>query len=90
MINAFRANTVVFAITLALGCATTDPYTGESGYDPNATAALVGGLAVAGAVAYSTPSNKANSTPWPTAPPSPTCARDSRCTGSGSRKATTT
>jgi len=43
MINLFRAGAVVLASTLVLGCTTTDPYTGESRYDPNATAALVGG-----------------------------------------------
>jgi hypothetical protein len=57
MINSFRAGAVVLASTLVLGCTTTDPYTGESRYDPNATAALVGGLAVAGAVAYAASSD---------------------------------
>ncbi|MFO7641039.1 MAG: hypothetical protein R6X17_07155 [Candidatus Competibacteraceae bacterium] len=57
MINVFRAGLVVLATTLTLGCTTTDPYTGESRYDPDATAALIGGLAVAGAVAYATSSD---------------------------------
>jgi hypothetical protein len=48
MIPLFRISPVVLASTLVLGCTTTDPYTGESRYDPNATAALVGGLAIAG------------------------------------------
>jgi hypothetical protein len=51
MIDVFRAGLVVLATTLTLGCTTTDPYTGESRYNPDATAALIGGLAVAGAVA---------------------------------------
>lgn len=48
---------ITLASTLMLGCTTTDPYTGESRYDPDATAALVGGLAVAGLAAYAASSD---------------------------------
>lgn len=46
-------------ITLLLlgGCTTTDPYTGEQVVDDNATAALVGGLALGAAAAYAASSD---------------------------------
>ena len=40
------------ALAALTGCTTTDPYTGQTVYDPTRTAALVGGLALAGAAAY--------------------------------------
>lgn len=44
---------VLMAAALALtACTTTDPYTGQTQVDPNSTAALIGGLALAGAAAY--------------------------------------
>lgn len=44
---------ILAAAALALtACTTTDPYTGQTQVDPNSTAALIGGLALAGAAAY--------------------------------------
>jgi hypothetical protein len=43
-------------LIVGAGCTTTDPYTGEQVIDENATAALVGGLAL-GAVAYAAASD---------------------------------
>lgn len=44
--------TALALAALLSGCATYDPYTGRTAIDPGATAALIGGLAVAGALAY--------------------------------------
>jgi hypothetical protein len=50
--------TLFAAIALLLSaCTTTDPYTGEQVVDQNATAALVGGLAIGAAAAYAASSD---------------------------------